>query len=295
MNCRVLAGLALAAATATHAQRVPGRDLLAYPLGLTGEPAGFGSGPASGFWNPATALLGDSARARAAVAALNAPIDLGLTGQVLHGAYAIGGLGTVSLGVAHAAVSNLVRTETDPQSVGDIPYSTWVVSAGAARSVSDHVNGGVALRWHHGHVGPRSASAVTADVGILAHGLPRDGRAAVSTFLFGAGSRDAPQYSAAVDARVLGSDSLHAVRVGYAHVQTHRGLTEDYPFAEWRLSQLTVRGGPVRLADFGDSRWRLRLGIALHRGPYAVAIAREDNASGLSPTYQLALSRDFPR
>src|SRR5258708_4226614 len=121
--------------TGAGGQRVPGRDLLTHPLGLIGEAPALGSGAGSGLWNPATSVLEPGEHGRLAATALSAPIDVALSGQAFHGAIARTA-GTFSLSLVRAAIADLVHTETDPQSVGnDIPYNTWVVSAGFARRV----------------------------------------------------------------------------------------------------------------------------------------------------------------
>ena len=279
------------AGTAT-AQRVPGRDLLTYPLGLTGEPAALSSGSGSGLWNPATAVLEGADHARLGAAALSAPIDLGLSGQEVHGALAVRGIGTFSLGIAHAAVTDLLHTDTDPQSVGDeIPYNTVLLSEGYARRVQRHVVVGAAVRAHNGDVEGRSATDITTDGGLMIDGLtPFDARVAVSSFLWTASGNDAPVFSAAGDVRVVGPDSAHAVRAGLGYVATRDATIERYPYLDGRLGALTVRGGPVRTSAFGTSTWRMRLGLTVQHGGYTIGIAREDNEGGLSPTYQLSIA-----
>src|SRR4029079_6583907 len=100
----VLGAAMMLLAAEAGAQRVPGRDLLNFPLGLAGEPAALGDGAASGLWNPAPALLSHGERGRLSLAALSAPFDVALSGQVLHGAIAIKSIGTVSVGVTRAAI-----------------------------------------------------------------------------------------------------------------------------------------------------------------------------------------------
>lgn len=277
------------------AQRVPGRDLLVFPLGLAGEPAALGDGAARGLWNPATALLMPGERGRLAVAALSAPIDIALSGQVLHGAIAFKSVGTLSFGVVRAAIQELVHTETDPQSIGnDIPYSTWVMSAGLTRRVRPHLVAGGALRWRRGHVYTSKSSTVATDVGLLADGITgRDIRIAASTYLWAPGDEDPPTLSIASDARVAGSDTVREVRAGLSLVTTDHGPTETYPFVQARFEKLIARGGPVHIEAYGSSTWRLRMAVLLQHARYTISIAREDNANGLAATYQLGVSSIF--
>src|SRR6185436_15654010 len=106
MPRRALGVLFIVWSAAAGAQRVPGRDLLTYPLALTGEGAALGSGPASGLWNPASGTLRPGERGRIGAAALSAPIDLALSAQVFHLAWAVRSLGTVTGSITHAAVSD---------------------------------------------------------------------------------------------------------------------------------------------------------------------------------------------
>ena len=277
------------------AQRVPGRDLLNFPLGLTGEPAAFGDGPASGLWNPATAVLLPGDRGRVAGAALSAPIDVVLSAQVVHGAFAFKPVGTIFLGVVRAAIQDLVHTETDPQSIGnDIPYSTWVLSAGVARRVHPHIVAGGALRLRSGHVYDTKSTALATDIGLVADGMTRrDFRVAASTYLWSPGSDDAPALAIAADGRVAGTDTIRQVRAGLSVLSTRDGPSEQYPFIEGRFDKIIARGGPVHVDAYGDSSWRLRLAVLLRHGPYTISIAREDNANGLAATYQLGVVSIF--
>ena len=284
------AALFMSAAT-VGAQGVPGRDLLTYPLGLSGEAQAFGSGAASGLWNPATALVSGGERGRLAIAALNAPIDLGLTAVVLHAAIRKP-IGKLSLSFARASVTDLVHTETDPQSVGnEIEYSTWVLSLGLARRIRQHVVAGVALRWQAGHVYDRTGSALATDAGVVFDGLTtRDLRIALSGFLWTIDSRQSPTLFAAADVRVAGEDTLRTVRAGFGISRTRSAVTEWYPYVDGRAGKVTVRGGPVRMDAYGSSSWRLRIALLLRHAGYTIGVVREDNANGLAPTYQMTVA-----
>jgi long-subunit fatty acid transport protein len=281
----------LITAAEAGAQRVPARDLLNFPLGLAGEPAAFGDGAARGLWNPATSLLRNGERASVALSALSAPIDVALSGQVVHGAFALRSIGTLSVGVARAAIQELVHTETDPQSIGgDIPYSTWVVSFGFARRVTSHLDAGASVRWRQGHVFNDQSGVMATDVGLAAHGFSsRDIRIAASTYLWSPGDDAGPTLSIASDGRIGGRDTLRQVRGGIALVTTRDGPTEQYPFIEARYEKVAVRGGPVHIEAYGNATWRLRMAVLLRHGGYTISIAREDNANGLAATYQLGV------
>src|SRR5579862_3580064 len=114
------------AAAGGQATAVPGRDLLSFPIGLTAEPAALGVLAGNGLWNPATIYLSDSSRWRLSAASMSAPADIAASAQV--GSLATRWRGTtVAVTVAHASVSGLLRTDTDPLAIGnDVTYSTLV-------------------------------------------------------------------------------------------------------------------------------------------------------------------------
>ena len=290
----VLAVLSLVATGPLAAQSVPGRDLLFSPLGLTGEPAALGTGTAGGLWNPATAGLGEGVRYRLGLAALNAPVDVAFTGQVLSAAYRVRGVGTLSASVMRAGVADLTRTDTDPQSIGgDIPYGIWVSSLGATRTVHEHVTVGAAFRWVAGRLDQQRAARPATDLGVLVEDLPwRDLRVAASTFLLAPGGSDRATLTGAADVRVVQQDSLTEVRAGLGVVHTARANTELVPFVAARFGRLDLRGGPVRVAAYGATTWRARLAIVMHQDDFTIGVAREENAAGLTPTYQLSVSTE---
>src|ERR1039457_186326 len=99
-----------------QAGEMPGRDLLTFPIGLVAEAAALGTTAGSGLWNPATALLPDGFRWRLSAAAMNAPSDIAVSAQLFSVSAAWRGT-TMGLSVTRAEVSNIVRTDTDPQSI----------------------------------------------------------------------------------------------------------------------------------------------------------------------------------
>lgn len=290
----VLAVLALVMTGPVGAQPVPGRDLLFSPLGLTGEPAAFGSGTAAGLWNPATGRLAEGSRYRLGLAALNAPVDVAFTGQVLSAAYRVPRVGVVSASVMRAGVADLTRTDTDPQSVGgDIPYGIWVTSLSATRPVTEHVTVGAALRWLSGRLDNRRHARPATDVGVVVDRLGwRDLRVAASTFLLAPGGDDRATFTTAADARLVQRDSVTEVRAGLGLTHTARANTEVFPYVAGRFGRLDLRGGPVRVAAYGATTWRARLALVLHQDDFTIGVAREENAAGLTPTYQLTVSTE---
>jgi hypothetical protein len=272
---------------------IPGRDLLTFPIGLTAEAPALGTTAGTGLWNPATALLPAGTHWRLSVSAMNAPSDISVAAQVFAVESAWRGT-TVGLSVTRASVSNILRTDTDPQSIGNpVPYGTTMVSVVAARRLTADASLGVALRQRSGSLDDVSRAGLSVDVGAIVEHLSRlDVRIGASTFLLspGAAAGERASWLLGVDGRAAGSDSVHSVRVGYS-LQVAQGLfTEQYVFASARWADWEVRGGPSRTDIFGGTSIRLRLGVVLHYAGYNVGVAREDGVNGLAPTYQFSLS-----
>ncbi|MFI5311065.1 MAG: hypothetical protein ACHQQ3_07515 [Gemmatimonadales bacterium] len=252
-----------------------------------------GTETGSGLWNPATVLLSSDGQWRLSAAAMAQNTDVPLSAQ-LGSVAGVWRHTTLALTVARAGVSGLLRTDSDPLGVGgDIPYSTLVLSAIAARRLTPHIIVGVAIRSRNGRLDDVSRTGVATDAGVLAEHLTAlDVRVGASTFLFSPWSRSAERTSLLIgtDARLFGSDSSRTVRAGYAFQQTQALSTEHYLFAMARWGPWEVRGGPVQTQIYGDSNWRSRLGIAVHHDGYAVAVSREASVNGLLPTYHFSLS-----
>lgn len=275
------------------AQPVPARDLWEFPLGAILEPAALASEPGAGLWNPATVALPRGERFRLGVASLSAGNAQGVDGQLLAGSWRRASGSTFGLSIARAAVGGLVRTDSDPQSIGTIPYSTVLVNVTGARELVPHLTGGVAVRWRNGRADQSSRHAVAADFGLVLHDLPwRNARVALSSFLWRPGREieDRPAVLGAADLRVLGSTGTREVRLGYAHSAVNRGATDQGPFASARFERVEARAQYVRATAGVTSVTRVRSGLALFYARYVVGVAREEGLSGLGPVYQFTLS-----
>lgn len=275
-----------------RAQDVPGRDLLDYQLGTGGDATAIAAETGDGVWNPATLLLPAGARARLGAGALVSAPEQGIDAQLLLAAIALPGRTTAGISVLRATVDGLVRTETDPQSIGsDIPYSTTLVSVGVARRMTSNLVAGTALRFRQGQLDGVRRGVAGVDAGVLLTGLGRvDGRVGVSSFLLAPGEERGAMLNVAGDLRFLGSDSAHEARIGYGGSITRGGGREHYFVAAARSSRLSARAGVAREDDFGNPQWRARLGVGLHYARYTIVVAREENGAGLDPTYHLTLS-----
>ena len=303
MHRKLLCGLAtgwaaLLGATTAAAQPVPARDLWDFPLGAVGSPAALSVEGGVGLWNPAMMALPEGMRWRAGVASLSTGAEQGVEGQLLG--LTIQRPSRLSIGVtlARAAVSDLVRTETDPQSLGVLRYETVVGSVTVARPLSHWLTVGAAARFRQGRAERDVRSAVAADLGfVLRREAWRDARVAVSTFLWRPGREveDRPLLSIASDVRVVGSGPEREARLGMAYQGATRGqrdrtTRELGPFVSTRLGPLEARASvpTVRTADVRLTHTRFSLSLHLTR--FAVGIGREDANVGLGPMYQFTFS-----
>lgn len=292
MSRFIFAALGLLAAGSAAAAQVPGRDLLDFPLGLLAEAAPLSSQMTGGFWNPAAGAL-RSNRAAVGFAGLTSPQNQGVSLDLFAGAYQVRPRITALLSVATGSVSDILRTETDPQSLGgEIPYNTTLYSAGVATTVRDAAFG-LTLRYRRGTSDDEHRGAFGMDAGILLERVANTPvRLAVSSFLFtpSAKGRDA-SYSAAADVPVLRRDSSIVIRLGHAISQIEGSNREQYTFATGTYRLLDLSAGLSRTTGFGNSGTRWRLGCALRYEGYTVAVGREDGAAGLGASYQFLLKR----
>ena len=276
------------------AQGVPGRDLLELPIATVAEAPVLATLAGDGLWNPATIRLRNGSRLRLTGASLEGPPDQGVSAQLVAAAYSPRPRTTFGVAVFRAAVSDLIHTEDDPQSIGgEIPYRTLLASVTVARRTTEHVTMGVSVRYRYGELDGARSGSIGLDGGLIADGLRwRDARLAASTLLWRPASDAAERtrFSAGADLRVAGTDSLREARAGYAGAITEQLSREHYVFAAGRYGSVEARAGTLRLSAYGNADWRLRVGVGLHRGRYLVGVAREETGAGLRATYAFTLT-----
>lgn len=293
MRRLIFAAVATAIAPPAAAQGVPGRDLLSYALGAAAEAPALATETGDGVWNPASIALPAGTRARLSAGALAGPPTQELSAQLLSAAVAFPRGVTLGLSVVRASVGGIIRTDTDPQSIGpEIPYGTTLVSAQMAQRSGANLLAGVAVRYRMAQLAQERGGALSVDAGLLAKGLTRrDARIGVSTFLLEVANLSRQTtINAAADMRALGADTLVEGRVGYSFSFTEQSSREHYFVATGRVGKLSTRVGAARIVAFSQGEWRARLAVGLHYSRYLVAVAREENGGGLAPTYQFTLS-----
>ena len=295
LMCRMtFAAIAASAALSPlGAQQVPGRDLFQFPLGTLAEAPALADAAGGGFWNPATIALHGQGRLLLSAAALNSSPDQSVSSQLGTLAYQLRSGITGGISVAQSSVSDLARTDTDPQSMGDaIPYRSTILS-GIVAVERKSMTLGLALRRRSGAVDQARGAATSIDLGGVVNrpgGLPI--RLALSSFLLSP-SRGVERTSAvgAIEGYLPVARDL---RAGLSYQQDRGSGTETFLYAARRAGALDLRGGIARQRAFGASTTRLRLGVGLRYAGYLVGIAREDGTAGLGATYQFLLTTVFP-
>lgn len=298
MRClNFVAAAALLPMAASEAQRVPGRDLLDYPIGTLAEAPALALDSGDGFQNPASIRLAAGTMLRATAIALNTGTDRGVSSQLLAVAVNLPSRFTVGLSAVHAGISGISPTGDDPEPIGrDIQYGTFVASLTGARESTHHVTTGIALRYRTGEVDGVSRSTFGLDGGVVVDRLLGfDARLGASSFLWGPGSGEGQDasFSGAVDARVIGADSTRQARLGYSYTAGQGAAGGHYVFATGRLSQWIARVGLARTSVYGTADTSLRLALILRYARYTVGLSREESAGGFDPTYQFVLSGVF--
>lgn len=194
-----------------------------------------------------------------------------------------------------SGVSDLLRTETDPQSIGAaIPFNSTIVS-GILAAERGPATFGLALRRRTGVVDLTNGRVTSVDVGATVErplGLPF--RAALSSFLLSP-SRRLERASAVGAVEGYLPMSRSDMRAGVSYQQDEGGGNESFVYAAGQAGLLDLRGGLARQTSFGSSTTRLRLGVGVHYAHYLVGVAREDGTAGLGASYQFLLKTIIPK
>jgi len=295
LNFAVAAALLLA--SPSDAQRVPGRDLLYYPLGTLAEAPALALYAGDGFQNPASIQLPPDARFRGSAIALNTGADRGVSAQLAAFAMALPRRFTVALSAAHASINSIGRTGVDPQPIGpDVAYNTFVISLTGSRRSLRHVTSAIAVRYRSGQADDVRRSTFGLDGGIIAdHVFGYDLRVGLTSYLWSPGSEGSEEatFSGAVDARVFGKDSTHQARAGYGYTVADGAAGGHYLFVSGHLSRWIARVGVARVDAFDHHETTVRLGLGVRYARYTVGLSREESAGGFDPTYQVVLSGIF--
>src|SRR5688500_13229587 len=291
--------LALAALTPPlgGAQRVPGRDLLQFPVAALDRPAALGTELADGLGNPASLALLSGARLRVGAAALQTPDAQAVSAQLLAAAHSLSERIVVGISVARWSVDDIASTTSTPEvSDVDVSYNTAMLSLSAARRNTKHVSVGLSLRARTGSVAGMRRTAVAVDGGVLLDSLWRDARVGVASFLWRPAQTEHERTTIHVagDLRVWGTSELREARAGLAADVTEPDERLEFLYASGRSGPLAVRVGLARAVRWENGSWRPRLGVGFHYDKYVVAVAREEGADGVGAVYQFTINATYP-
>jgi hypothetical protein len=298
MRCLILTAVCLfgqtaAGASTVAAQRVPGRELLQFPLGTLDRAAALGSGIGDGLGNPATIVLPESDRARLGIGSLQTSDEQGVTIYLAGAALNLPRRFTAGLSVVRATVDDIYRTGTDPTAIGSqIEYNTTVYSASIARQNGGRVSTGVSVRYRTGEIDRANGAAIGVDGGVLIRHIPfADASVGVATFLWrpANGEDERTSLNVAGDLRLMGSERRGA-RAGYGLTITEGRERDHFGYAVGRYGRWEGIVGALYSETYGSSSWRNRLGVRLNYGEYLVGVARESQDAGFSATYQFTLA-----
>jgi hypothetical protein len=250
---------------------------------------------AGSLWNPAASALDRASRWELGFAGLATPQDQGVHLEMIGGEYRVTDRFTANASFAQASVTDIIRTETDPQSLpGEIPYETTVTSAGLAARLGNGTFG-LAARYRSASLDADKAGVFSLDAGAIVDRLAGTPiRVAASTFLLSPSrSKEAATFSAAADVPLFHRDTTLSSRAGYAITHTEGRGGDGYAFGTVRYRQFDASAGLSQSRVFGTTNRRLRLGVGLRYAGYDLALGREDGAAGFGASYQFVLTRTF--
>lgn len=279
------------------AQRVPGRDLLQFPLAALDRPAALGTDLADGLGNPATLVVVAGARLRLGAAALQTPEAQAVSAQLLTASHSLSERIVVGLSAARWAVDDIGMTTTSPDvSEGDVSYGTAMLSVSAARRNTRNVSVGLSLRTRTGSAAGARRTAVAVDGGVLLDSLWRDARIGVASFLWRPAQTEDERTTIHVagDLRVWGASAIREARAGLSVDFTEPDERLEFLFASGRSGPFALRLGLARTVRWEDGPWRPRLGVGFHYDKYVVGVAREEGVDGIGPVYQFTINATYP-
>jgi hypothetical protein len=292
-----LALLAVAVALASialPAQQLPGRDLFDLPIGALAEGTALSLFAGDGLRNPASLYVSAAEQGRLSLSSLATGREQQVSGQTIAAAYAVRGT-TFGITLARSSVSDIARTDTDPQTIGpDVPYSLLVLSLAGARREARALTTGIALRYQTGELDTERRNEFGIDAGVILDSIAkRDITVAASSFLWRPGARgeSGAAFSAAADVRALTLTALGntTMRLGYTWTGTMQSSNEHFGYATFRARVWEARIGAARVVTGTDATTRLRIALGARSGRYRLGVAREENPYGVAPSWVFML------
>jgi len=300
--CALALSLAAIAGAARDAsgQAAVASDLWRVAAGTLAVPAALTEDGSAALWTPAAALPQAGPGVRIAIEAVHAPSDVGISGGIAAFGVRLGHLGTLNAVYGRLGFDGLVRTETSPQGLGDIPVYAEVVSLGLARLVAPNLVVGAAVRSVSGQLDASSRGQVGVDVG-LRYTDPSRVTLAFATRFFDPTLRQAEEaasYTAGASYQTApspmwGTTAVVSFRYGatFAHGEGVQHLFSG-GLGLGDIAELDV--GAARESEAGTSVWRSRLGLAVGVGRYRVYVGRDGGVNDFGATYRFGFTATWP-
>ena len=301
MSRRLFAVLAALAALGGSPRQAAGQaavasDLWQVAAGTLVVPAPLADDGSAALWTPAVVLPAAGPSARVGIEAVHAPSDVGLSGGIATIGLRLWGLGTLNAVYGRLGFDGLVRTETSPEGIGDIPVYNEVVSIGLAREIVPGIVAGAALRSVAGQLDVASRSQLGVDLGIR-YASPSRLTLGFATRFFDPTFRSAEEaasYSAAASYQTGASPmwgTTVAVLFRYGATWAHgEGIQHLLSGGVRFAGNAEVDVGAAHETQAGMSVWRSRLGLAVGVGRYRVYISRDGGVNDFGPTYRFGLT-----
>jgi hypothetical protein len=287
---------ALGAVRTAAGQAAVASDLWRVAAGTLVVPSALAEDGSAALWTPATALPRFGPSVRVGIESVHAPSEVGISGGIATLGIRLGGVGTLNAVYGRLGIDGLVRTETSPEGLGDIPVYAEVVSLGMARTIGPGLVAGVAVRSIAGQLDVASRSQVGVDVG-LRYSDTAGVSIGVATRFFDPTWRQAEQaavYSLAAayhtrPSPMWGTSVVVMLRYGatLAHGEGVQHLLSG-GVALGGIAEVNV--GAARETEAGTSVWRSRLGLAAGSGRYRVYLGRDGGVNDFGATYRFGLT-----
>jgi hypothetical protein len=296
--CVLALSLAALAGTARDAsgQAAIASDLWRVAAGTLAVPPALEDDGSAALWTPAAALPLAGPGVRVGVEAIHAPSEVAISGGIAAVGIRLGRLGTLNAVYGRLGFDGLVRTETSPEAIGDIPVYAEVISIGLARFVTPSLVVGAAVRSMSGQLDVNSRSQVGVDVGVR-YADPSRVTIGFATRFFDPTLRQAEQaasYSLGTSYQTApspmwGTTAVVTLRYGatLAHGEgVQHLLSGGLGFGD--IAELDV--GAARETEAGAAVWRSRLGLAIGVGRYRVYLGRDGGVNDFGATYRFGFT-----
>ncbi len=271
-------------------------DLWQVAAGTLVIPSALADDGSAALWTPAVVIAAGGRQARFGIEAVHSPSDIGISGGIATLGIRLGGLGTLNAVYGRLGIDGLVRTETSPEGLGDIPVYAEVVSLGFARVVAPGLVAGAAVRSVAGQLDVSSRTQLGLDFGAR-YTFATHLTLGFATRFFDPTFRQAEEaasYSLAGAYQtgptpMWGTTVVLALRYGATWMHGE-GMQHLVSGGVSLGGNAEVDVGAARETQAGVAVWRSRLGVAVGTGRYRIYLGRDGGVNGFGATYRFGLT-----